>query len=890
MGAHYLKRVFEPRSIAVIGANDSYESAGGRVFANLLAGEYNGAAYAINIKHQEVQGQPCYPSLEATDAPIDLAILATPAATTPELLRQCGEHGVAGAVVLASGFQDGGSKGKRLLADALHTLQRYDTRLLGPRSLGLMRPQLGLNASFSRNTAQPGNLALVSESDAVCTAILDWAQTRQIGFSAVVSLGEGADLEVADVLDFLAQDRHTRSILLYVEQVSQARRFVSSLRLAARLKPVIAVRAGRFVEITEDTAEHIQATADDIFDAVLERTGAVRACSIQDLFSAAQALSSGFHAHGNRLAILSNGAGPGIMAADRARELNLRLAQFSEATHKQLLQILPAHETIGNPLDLRCDASADVYGETLAACLHDPNVDGVLTMLSPQALSDVDGAAEAVLQTAHGQDKAVLTCWMGAAQVSAAHEHFREQHVPSFTTPDSSVQAFSYLANYWRGQQMLLQVPGPLGEWDEPDAEGARLIIENILAEGRRQLSAMEAKAVLTAFRIPVNRTAEARSPNEALIAAESMGFPVAVKIGSAQLSHKSDVGGVRLNVADAVAVRNAFHDLFDQIKRVAPDLVIDSVTVERMYNRPNGRELRVRVFRDPVFGPVVSFSAGGLAVEILRDRAVALPPLNHFIIQRMIEKTQVAHLLGEFRNMPPVHLTALYNTLQRVSEMVCELPEIVALDIDPLIADEHGVLAVDARMTVALPRATMDRYAHMAIHPYPTHLIYRWQLPDGADVTIRPIRPEDAEIEAEFVRKLSPETKYSRFMQAIDELTPSMLVRFTQIDYDREMAFIATTEVQGATEEIGVARYTTNPDGESCEFALVIADAWQKRGIGSRLMHALIQAARGRGLRSIEGEILSDNVKMLGLMKMLGFTVHTSEEDPGIKVAVRKL
>ena len=462
--------------------------------------------------------------------------------------------------------------------------------------------------------------------------------------------------------------------------------------------------------------------------------------------------------------------------------------------------------------------------------------------------------------------------------------------MPSFTTPEASVEAFSYLAAYDRNQKLLLQVPGPLPGRDEPDVEGARLIIEGALAEGRTVLSTTESKAVLNAFHIPTAPSLEASSANEALVAAESLGFPVAMKINSHDITHKSDVGGVYLNIDSPHAVRGVFRELTERVTAARPDAKLRGVTIERMSQRPHGRELLIGVVRDTVFGPTISFGAGGTAVEVLKDRAIALPPLNQMIIRDLIGRTRVSGLLGAFRNMPAVDHEALASALLGVSAMVCELPHIQELDINPLIADESGVLAVDARIVVARASMGTEAYAHMAIHPYPAHLVDRWYLHDGTPMVIRPIRPEDAMIEDDFVRKLSPRSKYFRFMRALQELTPEMLVRFTQIDYYREMAFIATTEVDGQEAEVAVGRYITNPDGTSCEFAIVVGDEWRRKGIGSRIMTALMDVARSRGLRQMEGEILSENSDMLTLVKRLGFSLTLCEDDATVQLATRAL
>lgn len=888
MGPHYLDRLFSPRSIAIFGASSRPNSVGALVYENLLKGEFQGVLYPINPKHDRLHGNPCYPNLQSITEAVDLAVIATPAPTVPEIIHACGEQGVHAAIVLSAGFSEGDGKGAVLERKMLETAQQYQLRILGPNCLGLIRPSVGMNATFGKNDAQRGQMALVSQSGALCTAILDWAETRGIGFSAIASLGDAADVDFGDLLDFLAQDSETKSILLYIEGIRNSRRFMSGLRVAARMKPVIVIKAGRHSTGSKAAVTHTGALIgdDDVFDAALQRAGVVRADSISQLFAAAQLLAASYRVSGNRLAIITNGGGPGVMATDRATDLGVELAELSKATLNVLEHNLPPQWSHGNPIDILGDATDERYAMATEACLKDPNIDGVLVMLTPQAMTDPEACARAIIKAREKKDKLVLACWMGDGHIRSANALFARHHIPAFTSPESSVEAFAFLANYYRNQQLLVQVPGSISRRSNPDVEGAQLIIESALAEQRTQLSPLEAKALLHAFGIPVSAGTNCHSANEALVAAENYGFPVVMKINSPQLSHKSDVGGVRLNISNAQAVRTAYNELLDEVQEKAPDAQIDGVLLEPMYQSRNVRELLLGVTRDPVFGPVITFGAGGTAVEVMRDRAVALPPLNRFLASNLIRHTRTARLLQCHRNLAAVNMDELELALCRVSEMVCELPQIVEMDINPLVADDTGVLALDCRIVVAHRTPSLDAYSHMAIHPYPHHLTTQIQLADGTNITIRAIRPEDAEIEQSFVRKLSPQSKYFRFMQTLNELTPEMLIRFTQLDYNRELALIAVQEKSGKELELGVARYVMNPDGKSCEFALVVADEWQRRGIGSQLMTRLMEAAQDRGFNSMDGEILADNQKMLDLVKSLGFHLQSSDEDAGIKIA----
>jgi acetyltransferase len=878
--------LFTPSSVAVFGASDREDSVGGVVYRNLLEGGFKGPCYAINPRYKKVAGHPSYRDLEALNKQVDLALIATPAAAAPGVLEQCGAHGVKMAVIYSAGFAERGEAGAALQERLVEAARRHRIRLLGPNTIGMIRPQNGLNASFGITGVLRGNVALVSQSGAVCSAMLDWSGARQVGFSAVVSLGAAADVDFGDVLDFLALDIHTQSILLYVEGVRDARRFMSGLRAAARLKPVIVVKSGRYPAGSRAARSHTGAWVGsaEVFRAVMDRAGAVQVEALDQLFAAAQVFGTNKRLSGDRIAIVTNGGGPGVLAADRAVELSLTLAELGEETCKKLTELLPEHWSHSNPVDVIGDTTPERYAAAVDTCLDDANVDGVLAILVPLAATEPTETASRVIALARKSRKPVLVCWMGASKVAEAEALFAENRVPHFHTPEQAAEAMSYLATYQRNQKLLMQYPGPLSERQRPDVEGARLIVEGVMAEGRNTLGIIEAKAILSAFGIPTMQAVAARTPNEALTAAQALGFPVVMKISSPDIGHKSDVDGVRLNISDSQTVRRTFTELVERARSLRPEARVDGVTVEHMVSTRAARELMIGVLREPIFGPVISFGAGGTEVEVLEDHAVALPPLNDFIIETMIEHTRVARLMGAFRHMPPMNRPALARILQRVSEMVCELPELIAMDINPLIGNDKEVIAVDARIQVRYRPPQMSAYGHMAIHPYPVQLIEHVQLPDGTDLTIRPIRPEDAQMEQTFVRGLSEQSRYFRFMQAIKELTPEMLVRFTQIDYDREMALIGVVEQGEGDVQVGVARYMSRPGGESCEFAIVVADAWRARGIGARLMRALMQNARDRGLRVMEGEVLTANTRMLVLMQSLGFWVATDRQDPGIK------
>ncbi|HUN01090.1 MAG TPA: bifunctional acetate--CoA ligase family protein/GNAT family N-acetyltransferase [Halothiobacillus sp.] len=904
MAGHLLEPMFNPRGVAVFGASERAGAVGTMVLENLRAAGFAGAIVPVNPKHQMVQGFACVPDLTHLDQPVDLAVIATPATAVPGILRQCGLAGLKAVVILSAGFGEGGeedrSAGKRLMRESLEIAQRYGMRLMGPNCLGIMRPAIGLNATFSHNQAMPGKLALVSQSGALVTAVLDWAQSRGVGFSAIASTGDAADLDFGDLLDYLALDPQTTGILLYIEGIKDARHFLSGLRAAARMKPVIVLKSARHAAGSKAAATHTGALIgnDDAFDAALTRAGVVRVERITQWFSAAQILASGLKLRGDQLLILTNGGGPGVMATDRAADLNVPLANLSLETITALNQVLPATWSQSNPMDIIGDATAERYAASLRIALADPQVDMVIVMLTPQAMTDPTACANAIIEVVRAQAapiKPVLACWMGEALVSDARGLFDAANIPQFRSPETAVEALSYLIAYRRNQQVLLQTPGPLTVDAPADIEGARLILAAARKAGRKVLTTRESKAILNAFHIPTTPTILARDADEAMLAAETLGFPIALKISAPSLTHKTDVGGVRLNVRSVQTTRQQAQDMLDSVRAKHPEAEIEGITIERMAEVGHARELLLGVTRDPVFGPIIAFGSGGVAVEVMRDRALALPPLNGLLIDRLIAQTRAARMLGEFRGAPAVDRDALKRILMRVSELVCELPEVAAIDINPLLAGELAVMAVDARIELTERMPLLEPYAHLAIHPYPAQFAQNIVLSDGRRIHVRPIRPEDAEIEQRFVRGLSEQTRYLRFMRMLNELTPDMLVRFTQIDYDREMAFIALhqpTAEQGSGDEIevGVTRYSLEPDGESAEFALVVADDWHSNGVGSQLLEILIDYARQRGVRVLFGEVLLQNTPMRQLAQRMGFTEQILETDQDMVRIARHL
>lgn len=892
MDKHYLTPLFQPDTIAVFAGN--HEDPDSQIaHARTLCAALTGQRFSGTLVFLDIHTSGTLADLAQTRA--DLAIIALPPAEALAALEVAGRIKCKAALVVGSGAN------ADIAADMHQVARRHGMHLLGPNSLGFQRPRSGLNASVAGSLAAVGPLALVSQSGALTSSILDWASQNGVGFSTVVSLGPKTAVDIAQVLDFLASDAQTHSIVVYLEGISNARRFMSALRAAANAKPVVVLKAGRKTAGNEAAQTHSGAIvgSDDVFDAALRRAGAVRVRSFVELFSAAKCLASRYRPVGKRLAIITNGGGPGVLAADWVSEIALQLGKLSPETMAALRPQLPALASLSDLVDLSEEASAEHYLAAINAAGQDRSVDGVLVVHSPKAGVDATDVAHVMAEAKARMNKPLLCCWMGDASVGEAREVLGKAAIPSFRTPEAAVGAFGNIASFYQNQQLLQQTPPPLSTLANPDIEGARLIIENVLTERRKVLTEMESKALLSAFHIPVTQTILARSANEAMMIATQLGYPVALKIDSPDISHKSDVNGVALNVMNATAVRDVYNTMIQSVAKLQPGAKINGVTIQKMARSKRGRELYIGLKTDDPFGPVIAFGAGGTMIELIGDQAMELPPLNQFLARRLIERSRVADTLGEWRGASAVDMDALEHVLLRVSEMVCELPQLREMDINPIIVDEDGAVAVDARIVIESAPATARNYAHLAILPYPARYEQVWPLRGGGEYTIRPIHPDDAQMLQDLVQNLSPQSRYYRFVSSMTELPPSMLSRLTLIDYDREMALVAihrerkagdNGEIVESERVVGVSRYITNPDKSSCEFSLVVADDFNGKGLGSRLMLSIMEEARDKGLAEIEGLVLANNPGMLKLMKGLGFQIKPFAEDPDFKLVTHSL
>ncbi len=917
---HYLSPLFDPTGALLIVAHA--DPAQDSPWVAAVRADFGAEGTGGPVKRRlAVLGEPI--SSDANQPGIELAVVTTPIESAGAALELAVAHGARAALVFER------CNDPQLARELAERARALRIRLLGPGSMGLMRPPLGFDASRMGQLPGAGNVALVSQSGVLGGALLDWAGDTAIGFSLIVAMGLEADVDLAQVLDFLASDSRTKAVVVYLEAVSESRGFMSALRALATIKPVVVLKAGRDASTRAGARTHsgALADADKVYSAALRRAGAVQVRLFTQLFTAVRYLAARNWPLGKRLAIVANGHGPGLLAADQASAQRIDLLPFTPATALALKSRDAALETV-NPLNLGSDAGPDDYASAIEAIARDPHSDALLALLVPSAGVDVEAITDRVAAISRTFAKPLFACWLGDSSVRGLRATLNAAGLPVFRTPEAAVDAFSTVATFYQNQLLLQQTPRPLSDMDEPDIDAARAIIEEVIGQGREVLTEIESKALLGAFLVPVTRTLLARSASEAVALAEEIGFPVVMKIASRDVTHKSDVGGVSLNVRNAAEVCTQFEAIVASVRAALPQAFIEGVSLQPMLRSRHARELYVGVFRNRLFGPVIAFGAGGTGVELVRDTTLEFPPLNTFLAGSMIGRTRVAAALREFRGAPATDKDAIARVLVRVSEMICELPQLAEMDINPLIADEHGAIAVDARIVLdrAPPRAG-PRYGHMAIMPYPAYLSRSAVLRDGRPCLIRPIQAEDADRLQRFTRGLSPESRYFRFISALNELTPQMLVRYTQIDYDRELALVAVLHPQARApdasasgglrhedepapedepegtgdlapedeperegELIGVARYLLNPDRDSCEYAIAIGDRYQRQGLGSTLMRALIAEARVRGLKRMEGYVMSINAPMLRLMRSLGFEVGRDPDDESMKLVTLTL
>jgi len=887
-----LDKLFKPKSVAVIGASNRPGSVGFLTMRNLLEGGFDGPIMPVNPKRPSVSGVLTYPSVDALPQAPDCAIICTPPQAVPGVIKDLGEKGTRAAIVLTAGLSGIKKDDGTTLQDEMQQIaQSYGLRILGPNCIGLLVPGIGLNASFSHLNALPGKIAFVSQSGALCTAVLDWARTHDIGFSHFISMGDATDADFGDVIDYLGSDPSTRAILLYIESIKERRNFMSAARAAARNKPLLAIKSGRVAEGAAAAASHTGALAgaDDVYDAALSRAGTLRVYSVDELFAASETLARSRPLEGERLAIMTNGGGAGVLAVDALIKSGGKLAKLSEETLAKLDAGLPDTWSKANPVDIIGDAPGERYYHSLEVLCDAPEVDAVLVMHCPTATASSTEAAQAIVDAAKKQTRKlnILTTWIGGEVVAESRRLFREASLPTYETPEAAVQAFMHLVKFRRNQEMLAQTPPSAPTEFTPDTAFVKKTIDAVLADGRSMMSEAEAKSVLLAYGVPTVRTEIVKTPEEAAAKAEELSFPVALKILSPDITHKSDAGGVKLFLENAEQVKAAGAEMFERIGKNFPKANLEGFTVQEMAVRPGAHELIVGMTTDNIFGPTLLFGQGGTSVEVVGDRAVALPPLNMNLAEEMISRTRISKLLQGYRDRPAADMDAVKMAMLQVSQLAVDFPEIFELDINPLFADEKGVLAVDARIGVR--KAPENADLRLAIRPYPKELEEEMALPDGRTTLVRPIRPEDEPEHYDFVSKMTPEDIRFRFFGTVSQLPHSEMARLTQLDYDREMAFIASvTKEDGGRETIAVVRTNTDPANERAEFAIVVRSDLQDVGLGSRMLDKMIAYCKARGTKEMVGQVLEDNRKMLQLAESKGFSRKRVPDDNVFEVKLQ--
>jgi acetyltransferase len=870
-----LNKIFNPEKIAVIGASNQPHTIGYALINNLIGKGYNGIVYPVNQNEASILGVRCYRQLKDIQDTVDLAIIATPAETIPDLIEECGACGVGGAVIISAGFLEAGEKGQDLTKQVMASARKYNMRIIGPNCLGLINPRIQLNATFADSTALPGKIAFISQSGALCTSILRWAKREKVGFSQFVSIGDMIDLGFHDLIDYFGTDPNTSSILIYMESLKNARRFISAARAFARNKPILVLKAGKSKEGARATLSHTGSLAgnDAVFEAALRRAGIIRVETINQLFDCAKALGIQKRPLGNRLAIITNAGGPGVLATDHLIQNGGVLAPLQPKTIDQLNEILPPTWSHGNPVDLQADASAERYREATRICLADPTVDGILIIQTPQAITKAQEVEDAILPLAQKTSKTILGSWMGEdGEVLPS----QQSKLPHYRFPESAVDVFLKMYRYSENIEILYETPLDIPDHFSPDTQAARNLLNKALAEGRQQLTEPEAKKLLTYFDMPITHSELATSPEEAVQLAEKIGYPVVLKIVSPDIGLKTDIGGVRLNLRTPQEVEDAYSGIISRVSQFKPDSEIYGITVEKMISKRH--ELLIGANKDPIFGPVIVFGMGGIAVELFKDSNIGLPPLNMALAQHIIEGTKVYELLKGYRGMPGVEIRTIQFMLYKFAYLVMDLPQIKEIDINPFVVDQDGGIVLDAY--VILDRNYRENplrpYSHLVISPYPKQYEHHHTLPDGREVFLRPIRPEDEPLEAEMISNLSKQTQYFRYFGYIANVSKELLRRSTQIDYDREIAIIAEVQEDGRKKMIGEVRLLGDADYNNAEFAIVVSDNWQKQGLGSYLADYIIKIAEERGVQTIYASVLKANKRMVQMFQNRGFQLKS--------------
>ena len=879
MGVENLDYIFKPKSIAVIGASNTVGSAGYRVFRNLIGSGYEGVVYPVNPKHDSIQGVQAYPSVTDLPKVVDLAIISTPAQTVLDVVEQCGKKGIKGILIISAGFKEIGAEGIALEKKLIDIKEKYGLRIVGPNCVGFVVPYLNLNATFIGSMPERGSIALFSQSGAVCGAILDWAQASKVGFSSFVSVGSMLDVDYGDLIDYFGMDIHTRSIVLYVEFITDAKKFMSATKSFARAKPIIVIKSGRFKEGAKAASSHTGAMAgeDAIYEAAFRRAGIVRVNNIEDLFNCSSILAKQPRPPGRNIAIITNAGGPGVLATDSVIEKGGALAKLSDETMEKLNKVLPPTWSHGNPVDIIGDGDEERYQKAIEICLEDKNIDGLLILCVPQVVANPDKLAERLIDISRKTTKPIITSFMGEASVIHARQILNTNNIPTYDTPDAAVESYMYLYHYQRHLEQLYETPEELNIKTPAHKETIKKILDATEKEKRDLLNEMESKTFLELYGIKTTKPHVAETEDKAAQLAEKIGYPVVMKIHSPQITHKSDVGGVVLDLRCKEDVKKTFKEMIKRAKEKVPDAKILGVTIQKMI-KTHGYELIMGSKKDPVFGSAILFGLGGIYTELFKDRAIGFPPLNQVLAQRIIEKTRAYELLKGFRGLPPVNMTKVEETLVNFSQLIIDYPEIKEIDINPLIASGDELIAVDAR--IILDKNWKDK-PHLIIMPYPTKYVKTVKLKDGTEVLFRPIKPEDELLWLDMFQTFSQETVRFRFFRILKDTPHEMRTRYCNIDYDREIAIVAEVKEKDKRRFLGVTRVILKPGStDEAEYALVVTDKWQRLGLGSEFIDYTIEIAKDKKVKKLYGVVLKDNVPMITLCREKNFKI--TEGDPG--------
>jgi acetyltransferase len=890
MTINNLDRMFQPATIAVVGASDRKGSVGAALMQNLKASGYPGKVFPVNRQHLKIAGLHVYPSVSAIDEKIDLAVITVPIVHVPEIVGECVQMNVGGAVIISAGGKETGDEGRKI-EQAIAAAAGSDLRIIGPNCLGIISTGSNLNASFAAQMPLPGKLAFISQSGAVCGSVLDLSLREKIGFSYFVSLGSMLDVDFGDMIDYLGGDPQVSSIVMYAESLTRMRNFMSAARAVSRIKPIVVLKAGRTQAGAKAAASHTGALAgeDAVYDAAFKRAGLLRVKTFEELFDCAELLAKQPKPTGTGLVMITNAGGPGVMAADTLSDYGVEPAPLGNETLAKLDEVLPPHWSRSNPIDMLGDSSLDQYRRVVEICAAAPETNGLLIMLVPQAMIDPAEVAEALIELVKNKPFPVFTAWIGGPRVEKGREIFNRAGIPTFDTPERAIRAFMDLWQYSRNIEMLQEIPARLPRRLTFDHERARKTIRSGLEQKSDMLTEVESKTLLAAYGIPVNPTEIAFSAEEAARKAGKIGFPIALKIYSRSVSHKTEAGGVALDLQNAAEVTDAFGRIIQNVRAHHPSTGIEGVTLQPMLTAPL-YELILGVKKDRDFGPVILFGMGGIMTEVIQDRALALPPLNRLLARRLMEETRVFRLLQGYRNRPAADLEKLEEILIRLAQLVTDFAEIEELDINPLFVTADGYSAVDARVRIGQPQTKAPR--HLVVSAYPAQHEATVVSTGLVKIFIRPIRPEDAPLMAELFDSLSTRSVYHRFFSPLKRLPHSMLARFTQVDYDREIALVAFKDDTRQDHMLGVARVILERDMKNAEFSVLVADPWQGKGIGAELLKKCLNLAGEKWIERISGLVLAENTQMLSLGKKLGFEHHRIPQSGTfeLRIDLRKL